>query len=125
MMMAMSRVLVAEDDLFLSALLMRDLAAEKYEARAAYDGVQATDAAREWRPDIMLLDLLMPTKDGFQVLEELRSDPATAGIRIVVLTNLGEKETIDRVKKFNIADYIVKADTTPRDVVTKIQGILG
>lgn len=104
---------------------MRDLLDERFDARAAYDGKQASSAAKEWHPDILILDLLMPEKDGFEVLQELQSDPSTSGIQVVVLSNLGKAETVERVKPFKISDYLIKADTTPREVVARIKGLAG
>ena len=120
---AMVKVLVAEDDTFLSSLLLRDLVAEHFEASAARDGVQAIEMSRSWHPDLILLDLLMPNKDGFEVLTDLRADPKMEKTRVIVLSNLGETETVDRVKKFNIADYLIKAETTPREVVAKVKAL--
>ncbi len=119
----MQRVLVAEDDIFLSSLIMRNLVAEKFDARAAYDGQQATEMLKEWHPDLVLLDLLMPKKDGFDVLQDLRADPSGADVRVIILSNLSEPGTIDRVKPYNIIGYLIKADTTPREVVAKVRSI--
>ena len=120
----MVKVLVAEDDAFLSSLLLRDLLAEHFEAFAAYDGVQAIELSKSWHPDLILLDLLMPNKDGFEVLAELRANTEMAKTHVIILSNLGETETLDRVKNFGISDYLVKADTTPREVVAKVKKIL-
>ena len=117
--LAMSKVLVAEDDSFLSSLLVRDLVAEHFEVSAAYDGVQAMEICKTWHPDLILLDLLMPNKDGFEVLSDLRSNPEIAKTPVIVLSNFSDSATIERVKKFDISDYLVKADTTPREVVAK------
>jgi DNA-binding response OmpR family regulator len=117
----MVKVLLAEDDAFLSSLLLRDLLAEHFEASAAYDGAQALEICKSWHPDLILLDLLMPKKDGFEVLADLRASPETEKTRVIVLSNLGEAETTERVKKFNIAGYLVKAETTPHEVVAKVK----
>ena len=117
----MIKVLVAEDDAFLSSLLVRGLVAEKFDARAAYDGVQAIEQTKSWHPELILLDILMPTKDGFEVLEELRADPDVAKTRIIVLSNLSEPQNMDRVEKLGVTDYMIKADTTPHEVVAKVK----
>jgi CheY-like chemotaxis protein len=123
-MMPMTRVLVAEDDAFLSSLLVRALQAESFEAQAAYDGVQAIEKTKEWHPEIILLDLLMPQKDGFEVLSEIRADPATSETRIIILSNLGQTDDIERAKKLKVTDYMVKANTTPHEVATLIKKLL-
>jgi CheY-like chemotaxis protein len=120
----MAKILVAEDDTFLSSLLVRALQVEGLDGQAAYDGVQAIEKAKAWLPDIMLLDILMPNKDGFDVLTALRSEPSTAQMRIIVLSNLGQPEDIDRAKTFGVTEYMVKANTTPHEVAAKIKNLL-
>ncbi len=120
----MAKVLVAEDDTFLSSLLVRALIAEKLDGQAAYDGVQAIEKAKSWLPDIVLLDILMPNKDGFEVLQALRADAATAHMRVIILSNLGEPQDVDRAKKFDVIDYMVKANTTPHEVAEKVKSCL-
>jgi DNA-binding response OmpR family regulator len=122
--MAMIKVLVAEDDVFLSSLLVKALQVEQFEAEAAFDGNQAVEKGKSWLPDLMLLDILMPNKDGFEVLEELKKEPATAQIKVLILSNLGAQEDIDRAKKLGILDYLVKANTTPHEVVARIKTLL-
>lgn len=120
----MAKVLVAEDDAFLSSLLVRDLQANGFDARAAYDGVQTLEENKSWHPDIILLDILMPNKDGYEVLEEMHADKEAGGGKVVILSNLGETENFERVKKYNVTGYLVKADTTPHEVVAKIKDYL-
>ncbi len=124
MIVKMVKVLVAEDDAFLSSLIVRDLVAVQLDSRAAYDGVQALATVKSWRPDLVLLDLLMPNKDGFEVLEAIRADPEVAATRVVIMSNLGDAETIERVKKFDVLAHFVKADTTPREVVARVKDFL-
>jgi DNA-binding response OmpR family regulator len=122
--MAMTKVLVAEDDVFLSSLLVKALQVDQFEAEAALDGVQAIEKAKSWHPDLLLLDILMPNKDGFEVLEELKKEATTAQIKVLILSNLGAQEEIDRARKLGILDYLVKANTTPHEVVARIKTLL-
>ena len=117
----MIKVLVAEDDEVLASLLVRSLTNEHFDAHAAYDGIQTELEIKTWYPDIVLLDLLMPNKDGFGVLSDVRADSQTLKLPIIVFSNLGESETIARVKKFGVTEYFIKANTTPREVIAKIK----
>jgi CheY-like chemotaxis protein len=120
----MIKVLVAEDDAFLSSLLLRDLIAEHFEVSAAYDGVQALETNKSWHPDLILLDLLMPNKDGFEVLSALRADPETSKTLVIALSNLSDPETIERVKKLGVSEYVIKANTTPHEVAQKVRAFI-
>jgi CheY-like chemotaxis protein len=120
----MIKVLVAEDDAFLSSLLLRDLIAEHFEVSAAYDGVQALETNKTWHPDLILLDLLMPNKDGFEVLSALRADPETSKTLVIALSNLSDPETIERVKKLGVSEYLIKANITPHEVAQKVRAFI-
>ncbi|HVM73759.1 MAG TPA: response regulator [Candidatus Paceibacterota bacterium] len=117
----MTKVLVAEDDVLLSSIVVRNLVAELFEVHAAFDGLQAEQEIKNWQPDLVLLDLLMPKKDGFQVLADVRADPTTAKLRIIVFSNLGENETMANIEKFDLAGYFIKANTTPHEIVAKVK----
>lgn len=117
----MIKVLVAEDDEVLASLLVRALMNEHFDARAAYDGIQTELEIKTWFPDIVLLDLLMPNKDGFGVLADVRADSLTHKLPVIVFSNLGESETVARVKKFGVTEYFIKANTTPLEVIAKLK----
>ncbi|MBM3272053.1 response regulator [Candidatus Kaiserbacteria bacterium] len=119
----MTKVLVAEDDAMLSEVMVRTLLREGFDARAAHDGFEAMIEIRSWTPDVLLLDLIMPNKDGFAVLRDVRAGSDTKDLRVVVLSNLGGEDTIEQVKKFGVTDYITKAETTPSDIALKIKGM--
>ena len=117
----MKKVLVAEDDQLLSSILLRTLQDEGFDAHAAADGFIAEVEIKSWHPDILLLDLLMPNEDGFAVLRMLHTESGNEKTRVVVLTNLSAPETREEVKKFGVDDYIVKASTTPREIVARLK----
>jgi len=75
-------------------------------------------------PDIILLDLLLPKKDGFQVLEEIKKNPKSSKIPVILLTNLGQKEDVDKGFKLGANDYLVKAHFMPSEVVEKIKELI-
>ena len=119
------KVLVAEDDVFLASLLIRALQTEHFDAQAVYDGVQAIEKIKIWQPDFLLLDIFMPNKDGFEVLEDIKSTPTPPpAVKVIVLSNLNETENIERAKKLNVLDYLIKANTTPHEVVDRLKTFL-
>jgi two-component system alkaline phosphatase synthesis response regulator PhoP len=120
----MTKILVAEDDSLLSQLLIEHLQLEHYEAHAAFDGAQALEQIKAWKPDLIVLDLLMPTVDGFTVLEEMRKNEEMMHIPVVVLTNVASKEDRARVEKFHVSDYLVKANTSLTDITAKIKAVI-
>ncbi len=117
----MAKILVVEDDQILSTMLVRSLEAEHFEVHAADDGVQGVLEIRTWHPDLVLLDLLMPNKDGLGVLTDIRSDPETMKTHVIVFSNVSASETIAQVKKFGVTEYFIKANTTPREIVAKVK----
>ena len=120
----MARVLVAEDDALLSSFLVKRLQVEGYETRAAYDGQATIDAVKNWKPDLLLLDILMPVKDGYDVLAEMRADSAVASTPVLVVSNLSADQDIQRAKEFGVKYFVTKADTTPEAVAQKVRDML-
>lgn len=124
MLSVMKKILIAEDDNFLASLLLSEFHGAGFDAMGAADGVDALAKVKSWAPDIMLLDILMPNKDGYAVLEELRADPSNIKLPVIIFTNLGEAGDIERVKELGITDYLVKANTTPKAILEKVQEVL-
>ena len=120
----MVKILVAEDDTFLSSLIVNDFHNAGYDVMGAFDGNEAMEKIKSWHPDFIVLDIMMPIKDGYGVLEDLKNDSACSQIPVMVLSNLGEAGDIERVKKFGVVDYMVKANTTPKSVVEKVRSLL-
>ena len=123
MITSMPKILVAEDDALLSALLVRSLVAEGFETHAAYDGLETLLEIKSWHPDLVLLDLLMPNKDGLSVLADVRADSELSKTHVIVFSNLGDTDTIELVKKFGVSEYFIKANTTPHEIVAKVKSI--
>lgn len=119
----MTKVLVAEDDSLLSKILVATLLKAGFDTHAAMDGLEAEAEAKLWHPDVLLLDLLMPNEDGFGVLRTIRADSETFHTKVIVLSNLSGPEVMDQVKKFGVTEYLVKADMSPEDVVTKLKAM--
>ena len=120
----MKKILIAEDDKFLANAYRLKLSKLGFDVRLATDGQEALNILKDFIPDLMILDLVMPNKDGFAVLEEVKSRPDTKSVPVIIASNLGQKEDIDRGLKLGAADYIVKADVAISEIVDKINARL-
>lgn len=115
------KVLVAEDDKFLSKAFKDKLEREGFIVIVAIDGEETIKTLIKEKPDILLLDLVMPVKDGFEVLQEMKIDSKIAKIPVIILSNLGQDSDIKRGIELGAVDYLVKADFTISDVTKKIK----
>lgn len=118
--MAIKKIFIVEDDEFLRSLTVKRLEKEGYEVAVAENGDKAIDLIPKEKPDAILLDLLLPGKSGFEVLEKLKDDGAIKGVPVVVFSNLGQREDIDKAKKLGATDFLIKANFTLDDVVAKL-----
>jgi DNA-binding response OmpR family regulator len=120
----MAKILIIEDDKFLRELIARKLVKEGYEIAEAIDGEEGLKKVSEENPDLILLDLILPGIDGFEVLAKIKEDPKTSLIPVLILSNLGQKDEIERGLKLGAVDFLVKAHFTPEEIVEKIKAIL-
>ena len=120
----MVKILMVEDDPFLSSLLKNRLQKEGLEVKNARDGDEALAMVKSEPFDLMLLDVILPKKSGFEVLEEVRQDPKVGNILTVIISNLGQPEDVTRGQELGAADYFVKAKTSIDDLVTQIKAII-
>ncbi|MBU1167123.1 response regulator [Patescibacteria group bacterium] len=121
---ANKKVLVVEDDRFLVKIYQSKLKREGFEVITAYNGEEGVNMAKVKNPDIILLDLVMPKKDGFTALKEIKEDPKAAKIPVIILSNLGQDSDVERGKKMGAVDYLVKANTSINEVVRMINKYL-
>lgn len=121
----MPKIVCAEDDKLISASLIQAFTAAGFEAIPAYDGEEAVSKIIESKPDIVLLDIMMPKLDGIGVAWELKSKPDTADLPMVMLTNLSDTETISKIMDAGITDYLLKSEQTIDQIVGKVQEVLG
>jgi DNA-binding response OmpR family regulator len=119
------KILVIEDDKFLRKLLLDRLAEEGYFVDGAIDGEEGLKKAKGEKFDLILLDLILPGIDGFEVLSSLKSDKSFEKIPVLILSNLGQKEEIEKGLKLGAIDYIIKAHFTLEEIVEKIKKVLG
>lgn len=120
----MSKILVVEDDRFLRELIVKKLSQEGFEVDFAVDGEDGLTKIKEGKPDIVLLDLILPTIDGFEVLRKLKEEDIVPSLPVIILSNLGQREDIEKGLSLGAADYLVKAHFTPDEIVQKIKSIL-
>jgi DNA-binding response OmpR family regulator len=120
----MNKILIVEDEQFLMQALKDSLKQEGFLVESAVNGDEAMDRIEEQHPDLILLDLLMPKRDGFYVLEELKKNPKLKSIRIITLSNLGEDSEIKRALEMGSDDYFVKSQHSIEEIIIKIKSIL-
>ncbi|HOK00607.1 MAG TPA: response regulator [Candidatus Pacearchaeota archaeon] len=121
----MKKVLIVEDDKFLRELMAQKLIKEDYDVVEAIDGEDGLSKAKETKPDLILLDLILPGIDGFEVLAKLKEDVSVSEIPVVILSNLGQREDIERGLKLGAVDFLIKAHFTPQEIVNKVKEIIG
>jgi len=117
-------ILIVEDDKFLRELISKKLISEEFKIEEAIDGEEGLKKLQEMKPDIILLDLILPGLDGFEVLERIKDNPATGSIPVLILSNLGQKDEIEKGLKLGAVDFLVKAHFTPEEIVQKIKQVL-
>lgn len=120
----MYKILVAEDDAFLSKVYQLKLSNKEFNVKIASNGVEALDMMKNFIPDIVILDLIMPQMDGFTVLEEMKKNDDLKNIPVLVATNLGQTEDFEHAKSLGASDYIIKSDLAMSDIIKKIHSLI-
>jgi len=118
-------ILIVEDDRFLRELLVRKVESAGFVTTIAVDGKEALKKIKEELPRLVLLDLVLPGIDGFEVLRQVKADPQTSKISVIILSNLGQREDVERGLKLGADDYLIKAHFTPDEIIQKVQKLLG
>ncbi len=118
------KILIAEDDSFLLSMYANKFEMENFSVFTAEDGKKALRTALKELPDLILLDLMLPGMDGFEVLKELKSDEKGKRIPVILLTNLSQRDEIDRGIGLGAMDYLIKAHFMPSEVVEKVKNVL-
>lgn len=121
----MPRISIIEDDQLISQMYRMKLEAEGYDVDIAENGMNGIEMVAQKHPDLILLDYSLPDIDGSAVLKEVRRNGAAAETPVIVLTNMDNEAVENDLAKWDITDYIVKANLTPREVVAKIKQTLG
>ena len=122
---ARPRVMLVEDDLMLAELYRLRMDKEGFEVQACRDGEQALQMAKAFKPQLILLDIMMPKLNGFDVLDILRNTPETKNVKIVVLSAMGQASDIEKAKSLGADDYLVKSQVLITDVMALLRHHLG
>ncbi len=119
------KILLVEDDEVLASVYRARLEMEDFEVIEVHDGEQALTAALEYRPDLIILDAMMPKISGFDVLDILRNTPETMNLQIIMLTALSQESDRERAEKLGVDEYLVKSQVMISDVIEKVREHLG
>ena len=119
------KILLVEDDTALSAVYRSRLELEGFDIREVHNGEEALAATLEYKPDLVLLDAMMPKISGFDVLDILRNTPETGNIRVIMLTALSQPKDKQRAEELGVDEYLVKSQVVISDVVDRIKHQLG
>jgi DNA-binding response OmpR family regulator len=114
------KIVIAEDDEFLSSLIKNRLESENFAVKTAKSGEEAVTIINEFKPDLVLLDIILPGKLGFDVLKETRSNNQLNKTAFMILSNLGQESDIKKAKDLGVIEYFVKAQVVIENVVEKI-----
>lgn len=115
------KILLVEDDDALASVYQTRLEAENFSIRRVPNGEDALAVALEYKPDLILLDVMMPKVSGFDVLDILRNTPETTNVKIIMLTALSQDSDRERAQSLGVDDYLVKSQVVIADVVDKIK----
>lgn len=119
-----TKILIIEDDSYISDMYRIKLENSGYEVIIAGDGIEGFKALEKQKPNVVLLDIVMPKIDGFNVLKMIKNDSNYKDIPVILLTNLGQEENVKRGFELGAVSYIIKAHFTPSEVVEKIKSVL-
>ena len=119
------KILLVEDDVALASVYRSRLELEGFEIKEVNNGEDALSAAVDFRPDLVLLDAMMPKISGFDVLDILRNTPETANMRVIMLTALSQPKDKERAENLGVDDYLVKSQVVIGDVVERVKHHLG
>ncbi len=121
----MKKILIIEDEEVLLKLLEQKLTKEGYQVEIARNGQEGMGKIRQSKPDLILLDIVMPKMGGFEVMEEINQDQNLKGIPIVIISNSGQPVELSRAKELGVKDWLVKTDFEPEEVIEKVKKQIG
>jgi len=122
--MKKKKILIVEDDSFIRDIYQVRFSQEDFEVVATEDGIVAIEKLKEFTPDIILLDIIMPMMDGLDVLREIKKEDRLKDIPVIMLTNISEKESVDEGREIGANDYLIKSNFTPSEVVSRVKILL-
>ena len=120
----MKKILIIEDDLFLGNVLTQKLTTEGFDVILSRDGLKGFGEMKSFHPDLVLLDIILPNMNGYEILEARQKDPSLADIPVIIISNSGQPVEINRALALGIKDYLVKAQFDPEEVIAKVRASL-
>ena len=119
------KILLIEDETIIMELLQKKLIGAGFDVTVARDGKAGLDALREAKPDLVLLDIIMPKMTGFEVMEEMQKDPELKDIPVIIISNSGQPVEISKIKQLGARDWLIKTEFDPEEVIKKIRQQIG
>ena len=119
------KILLVEDEELIIKLLQKKLLSEGSDVTIASDGEEGMKAIRESKPDLVLLDIIMPKKGGFEVLEEINQDAELRSIPVIIISNSGQPMELDRAQRLGVRDWLIKTEFDPKEVLEKVVKQIG
>ena len=120
-MKSKSKVLIIEDDKFISKAMVYKFEEAKFITKSVRTAENGLEILEKWVPDVIILDILLPGIDGFEVLSRMKKDPGLASIPVIILSNLGQRDDVQKGIDLGAEDYLIKAHFTPGEIVEKIK----
>lgn len=114
------KILLVEDEDLIIKLLQKKLVSEGYDVTIASDGEEGMKALRQNKPELVLLDIVMPKKGGFEVLEEINQDVDLRNIPVIIISNSGQPMELDRAQRLGVKDWLIKTEFDPKEVLEKV-----
>lgn len=118
------QILIIEDDRFLSSILKGRLEKEGFQVLQAFDGEEGINILRQGKPDLVLLDLIMPKMSGFEVLQQISTDPELCTVPVMIASNLGQDSDIEKAKNLGAIDYYVKVRTSIDELAQIVKNVM-
>lgn len=123
--MAKPKIVIIEDDAAIAQMYRLKFEAEGYDVAVAENGQIGFDVVKDFQPKVVLLDMMMPEMNGDETLAKIRAEDWGKSITVFILTNMGKEEAPKTLDDLNVADYIVKAEMTPKQVAEKVKSVIG
>ncbi|MCD6178099.1 response regulator [bacterium] len=119
------KILLVEDEELIVNLLQRKLETEGYEVFVARDGIEGLEKMKKTKPDLVLLDIIMPRMGGFEVMEAMKKDKGLRDIPVIVISNSGQPVELDRARQLGARDWLIKTEFDPKEVLAKVKKQIG
>ncbi|MDD4990345.1 MAG: response regulator [Candidatus Pacebacteria bacterium] len=122
---APKKILIIEDEEIISDLLAKKLSQIGYEVKVAFNGQEGLEMLYKEKPDLVLIDIVMPKKDGFETIAEMKGDETLKGIPVIIISNSGQPVELDKAREMGVQDWLIKTDFDPQEVLVKVKKQIG